>query len=403
MISQFETTIDAISYLYCLQSEDPTPGYTIVWVNGVSEPYTTTTNDGVTHTVVDLYFTDTLASCTDPDALRWFNRRQMYIDTPDDRRRNLTMKTCGALDMSAKSICRGAFREDDLVDLIYGWGFMCAHDEFDSYSYLTEAPWMLIGLPIEVMYEEKMINGHVNRVVTHTKSLSGYYETLPYKIIPRGMTVSSPEGTKNIASGAEFNYDGKGKTLWEFLKKHTPKGIINVDRFQKKGKHDVKHELLRKFGWILNEEAIIEEGDYTSEVRPNFSIDTKSGLGELSMNVLDPVDAPRFRRELDRAVKKREHLVILTVLDEDYTTWVHPKCKYCYRKCQENCQLEPERPHYPNGEEVLRAAWDIESEYLCYRDKEGKPYIQFLFVPSEESAAAFINDVFTHGIISEQY
>lgn len=104
---------------------------------------------------------------------------------------------------------------------------------------------------------------------------------------------------------------------------------VHVDRRQQKGKHDLKHEMLREAGVVLVSHSL-DVGDYAQA--PRCSVDTKRDLYELSTCVT--VEHERFADECERAREQGTLLVILTENDQgvasmaDLAAWVEPDADF---------------------------------------------------------------------------
>ena len=123
--------------------------------------------------------------------------------------------------------------------------------------------------------------------------------------------------------------------------------IIEDDR-QHKGKHDHKHEVWDELGipYLSRDEMIkLDFGDYmrgfddgSLDETANVSVDSKSGLSELSTNLGSKHTV--FKREVKRANDSGCLLVVLVETEdatciEDVRKWVNSHCEHCghyYRK-----------------------------------------------------------------------
>ena len=100
---------------------------------------------------------------------------------------------------------------------------------------------------------------------------------------------------------------------------------IHVDRRQQKGKHDLKHEMLREMGATLVSHSL-DVGDYAQA--PRCSVDTKRDIYELAACIT--TQHARFADECDRATEQGTILVILTENDQgitsvaDLSNWIEP-------------------------------------------------------------------------------
>lgn len=100
---------------------------------------------------------------------------------------------------------------------------------------------------------------------------------------------------------------------------------IQVDRRQKKGKHELKHSMLEDAGCTLVPHTL-DVGDYAQA--PKVSVDTKRDLYEL--NACLTTDHRRFAEECDRARAQGTMLVVLTENDQgvgclaDLAAWEEP-------------------------------------------------------------------------------
>ena len=74
---------------------------------------------------------------------------------------------------------------------------------------------------------------------------------------------------------------------------------------------------------IRYEVAKLDFGDYMDVNRPHLSIDRKQNIAELAKNVT--VEAPRFKREIERAQNANSTLVILVEQNryKDRDKWIH--------------------------------------------------------------------------------
>ena len=104
---------------------------------------------------------------------------------------------------------------------------------------------------------------------------------------------------------------------------------VHVDRRQQKGKHDLKHEMLREAGITLVSHSL-DVGDYAQA--PRCSVDTKRDIYEL--NACITTDHDRFAEECERARAQGTLLVILTENDQgiasmsDLAAWVEPDADF---------------------------------------------------------------------------
>lgn len=89
---------------------------------------------------------------------------------------------------------------------------------------------------------------------------------------------------------------------------------IHVDRRQQKGKHDLKHEMLREMGFQLVSHSL-NVGDYAQA--PRCAVDTKRDLYELATCIT--TQHARFADECERAKAQGTLLVILTENTEGVT------------------------------------------------------------------------------------
>ena len=98
---------------------------------------------------------------------------------------------------------------------------------------------------------------------------------------------------------------------------------IHVDRRQQKGKHDLKHDMLREAGAVLVSHSL-DVGDYAQA--PRCSVDTKRDLYELAACIT--TEHKRFAGECERAREQGTTLVVLTENAEgissvaDLAAWV---------------------------------------------------------------------------------
>lgn len=98
---------------------------------------------------------------------------------------------------------------------------------------------------------------------------------------------------------------------------------IHVDRRQQKGKHDLKHEMLKETGALLVSHSL-DVGDYAQA--PRCAVDTKRDIYELAACITTQHE--RFAKECKRAQEQGTTLVILTENDQgvssvsDFAAWV---------------------------------------------------------------------------------
>lgn len=90
---------------------------------------------------------------------------------------------------------------------------------------------------------------------------------------------------------------------------------IHVDRRQKKGKHDLKHDMLRETGALLVSHSL-DVGDYAQA--PRCAVDTKRDINELASCLTTQHE--RFADECKRAQEQKTLLVILTENDQGVTS-----------------------------------------------------------------------------------
>lgn len=100
---------------------------------------------------------------------------------------------------------------------------------------------------------------------------------------------------------------------------------IHVDRRQQKGKHELKHDMLREMGATLVSHSL-DVGDYAQA--PRCSVDTKRDIYELAACITSQHE--RFAGECDRAKDQGTILVVLTENDQgiscvsELAAWVEP-------------------------------------------------------------------------------
>ena len=112
--------------------------------------------------------------------------------------------------------------------------------------------------------------------------------------------------------------------------------MIYEDTRQQEGKHGTKHEWFERHGIELVRKKL-DFGDYMVD-GSNVSVDTKSGIAELAMDV--GRDHDRFVREIERASEAGYRLVILVECGapyrsiEDVAKWTNIACRRCdyYRR-----------------------------------------------------------------------
>lgn len=152
---------------------------------------------------------------------------------------------------------------------------------------------------------------------------------------------------------------------------------IHVDKRQQKGKHDLKHEMLREAGATLVSHSL-DVGDYAQA--PRCSVDTKRDIYELAACIT--TQHKRFAAECDRAKEQGTLLVILTENDQgianvaDLFAWIEPDSDF-ERRCEKSKGRVKKRLI---GSTLAKACETMHADHGTY----------FAFCPPSEAAAKII-------------
>ena len=156
--------------------------------------------------------------------------------------------------------------------------------------------------------------------------------------------------------------------------------FIKIDTRQQAGKHKNIDQWLESNGIAYSYEKL-DFGDYMTD-GSNISVDTKSGMDELAMDL--GRDHDRFVRECERAIHTGYRLVVLVEAGPRYNhkaeveSWSGRGCKSCRETCDPNDYAHKcSRPHRPMvGRKLLATMQSMERRHA----------VRFIFCSKRETA-----------------
>lgn len=392
-VDLYHSKMDEIAKI--IQSNPKGEAWVPAVIIGVSKPIHAVDKDGVEKTSQLLYVTPSPLSYDQEGACTWNNALPIYtewvgttsngVDEEEIHKQNL--KRFSAIEESGRRM-RAAANEAGIPS-VYWRPFM--YEDFDAEEELSDFPYRLLGVVVEVRYRAKLNNLVVDMVRPVTVDASNVVDLLPC-----GYAEDTDEGETEcealgLVCGFKFLFPTPTYKS-EYENKHT---IFEDDR-QKPDMHTAKHAMFEAHGYAVKP-CRLGEGDYYCAAWPELRIDTKAGYDELVSNLCDDEEFSRVRRECLRAIDKGETLVFAVHLEPEVleNTWTNPVCRSCYLKCENTCLLDggEHKPTMADVEGRMNALIGSLKDVMK-KDQYGNDLVSFKIFTCEEECADWICSVY---------